>query len=372
MRILLVDPGINTKYPPLGLLKLGSYYRSRGYQVKLIRGLQDCQEFDPDKIEITSLFTYAWAPVHKAIEYYHQMIPDGKVRVGGLYASMMPDRIRHQYPFVTVHEGLIEDAERYLPSYDLLSEIEKWRKWNSSILFTSRGCIRRCPFCIVPKLEGKIRSVVTDIQDFIYPGHRQIILWDNNFLSSPNWKEILIQLKDCGLKIDFNQGLDARLINEENAAMLADLKMPVIRMAYDDLHEHNSVTRAVSCFIDQGVRPKEIIFYTLFNYYETVTNFGDSPDSFLKIIQEIAELGCTSYPMRYEPLDSIKKNEFVSPKWTSEKLEMIADARRVIGFGGAFPPYKGLVNKFLDASTFNEAFELRPAQPQKEIITATG
>lgn len=362
MRILLVEPKYYSRYPPLGLLKLASYYRSRGCQIKLVNGNQDVRDYDPDKIEITSLFTYAWNPVHSAIEYYHDQIPDASITVGGIYASIMPQRIMDAFPFINIKRGLFEEAERYLPSYDILETVEKWNKWNSSILFSSRGCIRKCPFCVVPKLEGNIRSVIENIDEYIYPGHRQIILWDNNFLASPRWREILNQLKDTGLKVDFNQGLDARLINEENASLLADLNMPMIRMAYDDLHERDSITRAVDLFEKCGVKGKNILFYTLFNFYDPVTGFGDTPESFWEIIREIAELGCASYPMSYEPLDSLVKNKYISQKWKPEQLEMVADARRVIGFGGAFPPYQGLVDKFCNATSFDEAFGLRPVQ----------
>ena len=63
--------------------------------------------------------------------------------------------------------------------------------------------------------------------------------------------------------------------------------------------------------------------------------------------------------MRFEPLDSLNKGQFISPYWTAKRLEMIANARRVIGYGGAFPPYKGLVDKLQTASSFDEAFGLR-------------
>jgi hypothetical protein len=72
------------------------------------------------------------------------------------------------------------------------------------------------------------------------------------------------------------------------------------------------------------------------------------------------EWGVVAYPMRFEPLDSLKKNQHISSKWTTEQLEMIAQARRVIGYGGAFPPHEGLRKKFLQAKSFEEAFTLRP------------
>jgi hypothetical protein len=69
--------------------------------------------------------------------------------------------------------------------------------------------------------------------------------------------------------------------------------------------------------------------------------------------------------MRFEPLTSLEKNRFVSPRWGREELEMVAKARRVIGYAGAFPPYEGLVDKFNRAKDFHEAFELRDKSEKK-------
>jgi hypothetical protein len=360
MNILLIEPDYYSKYPPLGLMKLASYYRSRGNNVKLIRGLNNNINFYPDKIEITSLFTYAWRPVHKAIEFYNKVFPESQMEIGGIYASIMPSRIKSFYPFINVHVGLYEAAERYLPSYDVLNDVPKWENWNSSIIFTSRGCIRDCPFCVVPKLEGKIKSVIIDIQNYIYPDHKKVILWDNNFLASPLWREKLKNLKDIGLKIDFNQGLDGRLMDEEKAKLLAELKIPILRMAYDNMNEKSAIMEAVDLLAENGIRRRNILIYTLYNFYNLSQPDNDTPGSFLARIRDILELGCVAYPMRYEPIQSLKKNQYISPFWTVEQLEAVADSRRVIGYGGAFPPYEGLVKKLEKARGFSEAFELNP------------
>lgn len=360
MKILLVEPDYYTRYPPLGLMKLASYHRSQGSKIKLVRGTINDISFNPDKIEITSLFTYAWKPVHKAIEFYHLLFPNAKINVGGIYASLMPEHIKSVFPYVNVHIGLCETAERYMPAYDILKDVEKWKDWNSSILFTSRGCIRNCPFCAVPKIEGKMRSILIDVENYVHDGHKQVILWDNNFLASPDWKEVLENLQEIGLKIDFNQGLDARLIDEEKAKMLADLKIPVVRMAYDWVGEKNIIKNAVNSLAKHGINRRKILFYVLYNFYDEDQSYGDTPDIFLTKTRDIQELGCVSYPMRFEPLTSLKKNQYISPFWTAEELEMVAKARRVLGYGGAFPPYEGLVNKFKNAKDFDDAFSLHP------------
>ena len=362
MRVLLVEPHYYTRYPPLGLMKLASYHRSRANEIKLVRGINEDINFDPDRIEITSLFTYAWKPVHETIEFYYNSFPDAKIRVGGIYASLMPRRIKSFYPFVNVHVGLFEEVERYLPSYDILTDVEKWKNWDSSIVFTSRGCLRNCPFCMVPKIEGKIRSVIDDIQRFVYPEYKKITLWDNNFLASPNWKKIIEGLQDLGLLVDFNQGLDARLIDDEKASMLASLRFRLLRVAYDDIKEKKSVTKAVELLSKYGIRKRNISMYALYNFYDPKHSFGDTPTTFFDRIRYIAELGCVSYPMRFEPLNSLQKNQYISPLWTHKEVEMIARARRVIGYGGAFPPYEGLVKKFKMAKDFDEAFSLYPTK----------
>jgi hypothetical protein len=362
MKVLLIEPDYYTKYPPLGLIKLASYHRSRGNEVKLVRGVNNDPNFNPDIIDITSLFTYAWQPVHRAIEFYHKLFPNARVEVGGIYASIMSDRIKSFFPYSEVHVGLHEASELYLPAYDLLEDIKRWENWDSSIIFTSRGCIRNCPFCVVPRLEGKIKSVAPDVQNYIYPGHKKVILWDNNFLSSPDWKKAIKNLGEIGLKIDFNQGLDARLIDDEKARLLADLKMPIFRLAYDYISEKSALINAVNLLAEYGVRKRNILVYTLYNFYDPNQPNNDRPESFLVKIRDILDLGCVAYPMRFEPITSLRKNQYISPLWTSEQLEVIADARRVIGYGGAFPPYEGLVKKLRKAKEFTDAFGLYPTR----------
>jgi hypothetical protein len=113
------------------------------------------------------------------------------------------------------------------------------------------------------------------------------------------------------------------------------------------------VKNAIDLLSDAGVRRRKIVVYVLFNH-------TDSPQDFFERIRDLMEWGAVSYPMRFEPLDSLVKNKYVAPRWTRELIEMVTDARRVLGTHGAFPPYEGLKKKFDRASCFEEAFELRP------------
>ena len=209
--------------------------------------------------------------------------------------------------------------------------------WDGSIMFTSRGCVNRCPFCLVPRLEGGLRTVLKDPFSHIHPDHTRVILWDNNFLALPDWDRKIKLLSQCGKWVDFNQGLDARLMTEEKAEAIAALKIKDVKMAYDGGHEKNAVHRAVDMLEGAGFSRRRISFYTLY-----------------------MGMGCASYPVRYVPLMALTKNGYISPRWTAEQLESVAKARLVIGFGGSFPPYKALVDKFGAAGSFDEAFHLEP------------
>ena len=97
-KILLVEPNFpippksknHRDFLPIGLLKIGSYHRLKGDKVKLVRGLKRCG-FTPDRVLITSLFTYWSIYVHKAAKFYHEAYPTAKIEIGGIYASLMPE-----------------------------------------------------------------------------------------------------------------------------------------------------------------------------------------------------------------------------------------------------------------------------------------
>src|SRR5437879_13899216 len=134
--------------------------------------------------------------------------------------------------------------------------------------------------------------------------------------------------------------------------------MEVVRVAYDYHGIDPAVERGIRSLREAGISPRKIVSYTLFNYQ-------DDPEDFFQRVRDLLNWGAVCYPMRFEPLTSLEKNRFVSPRWGREQLEMVAKARRVIGYAGAFPPYEKLVEKFNRAKDFREAFELREKSEKK-------
>jgi hypothetical protein len=349
--VLLVEPDYYTQFPPLGLLKLSSFHKNQGDSTELVRGTKEDVSQEPELIYITSLFTWSWEPVWRAVRFYANSYPNSELWLGGLYASLMPEHaalsgVRSEHIFI----GIYPKAENLLPDYSLVPE---WnQKEKASILFSSRGCIRNCGFCAVPQLEGKIATNSSRISDLVYPGHTKVILFDNNFLASSKWESTLDEIKSLDLRVDFNQGLDARLISPLVAKKLSQVKIDkVIRLSYDHRQNGPYVEKAIGLLKSEGISGKSILVYTLFN-------FTDDPQDYFERMKDILRWGAVCYPMRYEPLRTLYKNQYVSAKWTAQELEAVQRARRVIGYGGAFPPHQGMLKfKVEGIDTFEDAFK---------------
>lgn len=357
MHVLLVEPAYHTRFPPLGLLKLAAYHRLQGDSVKLVRGCVNLS-WAPDLIYVTSLYTWAWKPVWHAVRFFKSLFPKAEVWLGGVYASLMPEHAA-QSGADHIHVGVFKEAEDLMPAYDLVPE------WDGSIIFSSRGCNNRCPYCAVWRIEGKLNSCKQSIKHLIYPRHTRIILWDNNILQSPYWEDIFDELiwfcRVKGMSVDFNQGIDARLITEDVADKLAKMRLLCVRLAYDRDNMESCVKKAIEMLNERGIRKRSIFVYVLYN-------FDDDPESFFRRVGNVLEWGAVVYPMRFEPLNALERWKYVGPRWTKEKLEVVEDFRRIYGYGGTFPPYEWLVERFRKATCFDEAFKLpREGEHEKRV-----
>jgi hypothetical protein len=349
--VLLVEPKYYTRYPPLGLLKLSAYHKSLGDTTELVRGTTNSISKEPDSIYVTSLFTWAWKPVWEAVRHYSRLFPKADLWLGGLYASLMPEHaaLSGVNP-KNIFKGIFCKAEDLCPDYSLVPQWTK--KIGASIIFSSRGCLRSCTFCAVPRIEGKLNSEKKSIKHLIWPGHKRVILFDNNFLASSGWRYVLDEIEELNLRVDFNQGLDARLITERVAKRISGLKIDrFVRLSYDYPSMGPYVKKAISLLKAHGIDGRNILVYTLYN-------FTDSPQDLFDRVKSTLTWGAVSYPMRYQPTNTLSKNTYVAPNWDETRLNAVQRARRVIGSGGAFPPYEGMLRiKVEKCNTFEEAFD---------------
>jgi hypothetical protein len=179
MKIGIVS--VDSKLPNLALMKLSAWHKSNGDEVSIYNPLFD----KPDLIYASKVFTTT-----ADYAYFPSDIPVVKGGSGYNYDVKLEDEVESVYP----------DYELFDCDY--------------ALGFTTRGCIRKCPFCIVPKKEGSIR-VVADIYQF-WRGQDKLMLLDNNLTALPDhFVSVLQSLIKEKIRTDFAQGFDIRLITDE-------------------------------------------------------------------------------------------------------------------------------------------------------------
>lgn len=231
MKISLVDVD-GHHFPNLALMKLAAWHKAQGDSVEWYDPLFS----RPDKIYASKVFTFT---------------PDFQD-----YAAGDPEPIRGGTGY-NPDVKLPEDIERMTPDYSLYPE------WTSAVGFLTRGCIRSCTWCIVPKKEGILKEV-DDIEQ-VAAGRKEVVLLDNNFLAADKEfvREQLEKAARLRLKLDFNQGLDARLVTPENARLLTACRwIRYIRFSCDTVAMIEPIRRAVSLIRENGCK-REIFCYML-------------------------------------------------------------------------------------------------------------
>jgi len=200
---------------------------------------------------------------------------------------------------------------------------------NPNATFTSRGCIRRCPFCAVPRLEGDLVEL-TDWEP-------KPVVCDNNLLacSRTHFDRVIDRLKPIP-DVDFNQGLDARLFTDHHANRLAELDLRVVRLAWDATRDERYFLTAFHRLRKAGFCANVIRVYVLIG-------FDDVPIDALYRLETVRNLGAWPNPMRYQPLDAKMRNEYVAPGWTERELRRFARYwSRLRWLGGIpFEEYRG-------------------------------
>jgi len=314
MKILLVEPDFplppksknHSHFLPVGLLKIGTYHKIKGDKVKLIRGLKP-SGFKPDRVLITSLFTYWSGYVHEAATFYHKTYPAANIEIGGIYASLMPEHCRKMSPFARVYRGLYRRgaAEKVVPDYSLLTDDIDYQ-----IIHTSRGCTRRCTFCGTWKVEPEftcVDSVLTMIRK------RKLVFYDNNLLANPNIDNILRELSEYRTKAghplicESQSGFDINLLTQKRAKLLKAARFANPRIAWDG--PYNSwldVKKAILALENAGYKRHEIYVFMIYNYFLPYAEIR-------KKLEACRRWGVRVIDCRYRPLDYTEDNYTPGP-----------------------------------------------------------
>jgi len=536
-RVLLLEPNYKNKYPPMGLMKLATYFRNIGYDVRFFKGdlrdlavellfeeyweeirdielgeytglmrehiktgklapYNDIPDFSRkqelrdvrtryrnkdfpkfDIVGITTLFTFYWKDTIDTINAAkHFTLPDGRLHIGGIASSILSDRMfqdigvqnYRKFPSVDDVRELIGDV--YVPAgrieahlyiglldkpdgifagdptvidelpldYSLLEEIDyTYPAHNAYFGYMTRGCVNRCSFCAVPRLEPKYRSYISIREQVAqtvarFGAQRDLLLLDNNVFASNCFNQIIDDIKALGFEkgatynppneysvainnirdgynvrayikkviklydnivsklsetdqgafynsreelgllyadtattetvllfdetfaplynklvyskintakgrvryIDFNQGVDARLMSEDKMKKLAEVNIRPLRIAFDHwgVDPQKPYSRPMREIYQEAVeRAARYGIRDLSNYLLYNSN-DDTPDDLycrlkmnIKLCEDL-DVSIYSFPMKYHPIDDpdyFNNRNFVGQAWNRKYIRAV-------------------------------------------------
>ena len=504
-KVLLIEPNYKNKYPPMGLMKIATYYRQHGDDVRFYKGdmkllavelicedlinhleilypdtfwkdyypilfdfiklgkysILDANEIfsdedireavkeyrnkyrnkeyftNPkfDKVGITTLFTFGWKITIETINFAKQLCKNiNDVMVGGIMSSMLPDEV-YKATGIHPHVGLLNqpgDIDEGDPTiidelpldYSILEEIDyKYPANNAYFAYMTRGCINKCKFCAVPKLEPVYCDFISlkkrmDVTDERFGKQKDLLLLDNNVLASKSYNRIIDEIKECGFQkgatytapneyeimiknlqdsfndraytrkavkiykdimerlddetvkkefyikleqhhclymytatkenildldeyvrplynethkkpsqrkriVDFNQGIDSRLITDENMKKLSEINISPLRIAFDQWSLRKIYERSIRIAVNNGIK-------SLSNYL--LYNFEDKPEELyyrLKMNVDLCEeldASIYSFPMKYHPINDkefFSNRDYIGKHWNRKFIRAV-------------------------------------------------
>lgn len=271
MRIGLIDvDGHN--FPNLALMKISAWHKAQGDEVEWWWGWEHY-----DRLYMSKVFDDTYSP-----DIPEPMNADVIIKGGTGYGldNKLPDEIEHMYPDYSLY-----------PQYTT----------DTAYGFLTRGCPNNCPFCIVCAKEGRKSYKVADLSEW-WNGQKNIVLCDPNILACREHLDLLRQLAESKAWVDMNQGVDARLLTEENIEALNRVKIKTIHFAWDLMKNSEAVIRGLSLYNRIGKikdhRRKEV--YVL-------TNFDTTMEENLYRIYTLRDMGYDPFVMVYDKPNASKE-----------------------------------------------------------------
>lgn len=509
--VLLIEPNYSNKYPPMGLMKISTYYKQLGDNVRFFKGdlktfvadllcedllrilkgthpetnwkkhtptltryirygknadIPDAEEFknldvienikffrnkykteeyfeNPrfDVVGITTLFTFHWKITIETINFAKRLCKDEKhVIVGGIAATIVPDSIEAETgirPITGILDkaGMLDKNDTTIIDtlhldYSILHETDyKYPASDAYFAYMTRGCINKCTFCAVPKLEPQYQKYIPLHQQIAkaalkFGEQRDLLLLDNNVLASSNFNQIIDEIKECGFEygatytprnpyeiainnlrdgtndrayikvcvklyhdlinrcnkpaickdttirdevykriidagcyheylatkeailsldefiapvykkyayrpvirqrhVDFNQGIDSRLITPENMQKLAEINIRPLRIAFDHWGLRKSYEDAVRAAAAAGI--SHLSNYLLYNYDEKPVELYHRMQLTVSLCDEL-KIAIYSFPMKYHPIedpDYFRNREYIGKHWCRKYIRAV-------------------------------------------------
>ena len=266
---------VDGKMPNLALMQIARYHENQGDQIENYQGLLFASTYD--KIYMSKIFAFSPMP----------QVPENAV-IGGTgidWKNNLPCEMKDLPPSYTLYP----DCDYHLG-------------------FSMKGCRFACKFCVVPQKEGRPSHNSNIDELLINPnGGNRLMLMDNDFFGSPNWKVNLKRIIELDLKVCFVQGLNIRIITQEQAELLAKcnyynskFKKKYLTFAWDKYRDEKIVMKGMKICNDAGIPAKNMQFFVLIG-------FDTTPEQDYERVMKLAELGAMPYVMPYNKDDKYQK-----------------------------------------------------------------
>lgn len=271
----LIDVDGTGNFPNIALMKISAWHKAQGDRVEWYTPWRS--EYDRVYMSKVFSFTPDWEDCVNAREV---------VKGGTGYAVTLENgrEVFHKDRDI----NLPAEIEHIYPDYSLYPALTK----DTAYGFLTRGCPRGCDFCIVGNKEGRCSIKVADLSEF-WNGQKNIVLCDPNILACKEWRDLLGQLQDSKAVVDFNQGLDIRLMTEEKAQMISQIKTKQIHFAWDRYEDKEKVLPRLELFApyNKGNAHNTIVY--------TIVNFSTTLEQDLDRIYTLRGMGYWPYIMIY-------------------------------------------------------------------------
>lgn len=283
-------------YPNLALMKLSAFHKSKGDNVEIFFPMKHY-----DRVYMAKVFTFT--PEYETCIDSDEVIKGGTGYYYPTGGDPLPNNIEHQNPDTNIYN--IKDT-----AYG----------------FLTRGCPRHCPFCIVGDKETLISHKVADLKEF-WNGQKNIEILDPNLLACKNRIELLNQLADSKAKINFNQGLDIRFMDNDVINLFDKMnkqkQVKMIHFAWDRMNQSDLIIKNLINFKNKvGIDGRKTRVYVLTNYETTM-------EENLYRIYKLKELGYDPYIMVFEkwkaPKEIKKLQRWVNNKFIFRSCEKFED-----------------------------------------------
>lgn len=287
------------RFPNLVCEKLSGYWKEQGAKVTLKLDYKSLDKYD--KVYISKVFTDT--PFPEEIKKLKNVEIGGT----GFYfdkAKPLPENIEHHMPDYHLYDKWINkeiekarlDCEKHnIPFDENKYKIQFKEYLEYSIGFLTRGCFRKCGFCVNQKYDHVFQH--SPLDEFYDPSRKKICLLDDNFFGCPKWKEMLESLIATGRQFKFKQGLDERLLTEDKCRLLfSGVYDGDFTFAFDNIKDYDLIHEKLKLIRKYNTK-NNVKFYVLVGYEST--DEKDIENCF-KRIQLLFKYKCLPYVMRYQ------------------------------------------------------------------------